>query len=228
MRKLVTLTVVLVLTSCGGGSGGGHGDRLTPAEHLFGPGVGTGQTPSHIVPREDGAGFEILSFGAWGNVYDIKTTTERIDSPASGGWNMFSDISNNGHISLYDFLGQKKLDVEKNYRFGANASVENATFVGPAIMYSWVYGGGMHGATGSDYGTMKMQFGEDIASARIDFVMSNPSNNITTLYNGTCGSDRPCPRFTEDRKNVAITYETPGGVYQGTEGKTYIGYGAKK
>ena len=210
-----------------GGSGGG-GDKLLPAEKLFGKGIGTGQTPTHIVPREDGAGFEILSFGAWGNVYDIRQTTDNIDFPASGGWNTASSIRNNNNIALYDFLGQTKLDVKENYKFIADASVTGATFIGPAVMYSWIYGGGVRNATDSDYGTMKLQFGEDIDSARLEFVMNNPSNNLITTYTGTCGSDKPCLKFTSDRENVAVTYRSPGSLSQGTEGKTYVGYGSKR
>ena len=215
MKKIKTLSLIFG----SGGSGGGYGDGLTPAEHLFGPGIGTGQTPTHIVSREDGAGFEVLSFGAWGNVYDLKKTNGSV----FGGWSSGNNIKNN-NIELYDFLAQRRLDVQQNYKSEVDASVANSTFVGAAIMYAWHAGNGLI-ADGSDYGTMKLQFGEDIGSARLEFVMSNPDNNLITMVSGTEHSDGFDSKFTTDRKNVSVKYRTS---FDATYGKTYIGYGSKK
>ncbi len=215
MKQYIALISALALAACGGGSGGGHGDGLTPAEHLFGAGIGTGQTPTHIIPREDGAGFEILSFGAWGNVYDIKETTNY--SLGLGP----VDVVNIHNVALYDFLGQQKLDIATNYKSLKDASVANSTFVGPAIVYlkdTTAYCSTCFPANDSDYGTMKLQFGQDIDNATIEFVMHNPENNLTVPTE--TWDNNPYLRFTTDRQNVAVGYETTD--------KAYIGYGSKR
>ena len=207
---------MLSLAACGGGSGGGDG--LTPAEHLFGAGIGTGQTPTHLIPREDGAGFEILSFGAWGNVYDIKeTTASYISGGGPGAWRGVA-ISNIHNYTLFDFSGQQKEDIRANYRFSKDASVSNATFVGPAIVYNKdhsIGGDGFH-ANSSDYGTMKLQFGQDIDNWRLDFVMSDSANNATI----TSPDSYTNIEFTSDRKKVGVSY--------GNDEHVYIGYGSKQ
>ncbi len=211
MNKKLILLVSCFLGACGGGSGG-KGPNLTPAEHLFGAGIGTGATPSHLIPREDGEGYEILSFGAWGNVYDIKRTTNGV---VGIDFNHKS-FSNNSRIEVFDFLGQQKQDISTNYKSLKDASVEKSTFVGPAIVYmeGGYCGSRCFSISGSDYGTMKLQFGRDIDNATIEFVMSNPDNNLVVTKN----SDDL--RFTSDRQNVVVTYETAN--------KAYIGYGAKQ
>lgn len=211
MKNVVLLTLILLLSACGGGSSGG-GNGLSPAENLFGAGIGTGQVPTHLVPREDGAGFEILSFGAWGNVYDIKRTSE--NSINLNGW-QYGTHTISSDEPLFDFLGQQKLNIQDNYRFAKDASVANSTFVGSAIMYTT--DPSQH-LTDSDYGSMKLQFGQDIDNIRLEFVMNNPENNITVTSN-----DNVNLRFTGDRQDVAVGYWTLSG-----NDPIYVGYGTKK
>lgn len=212
MKQYITLIFALALSACGGGSGGGHSDGLTPAEHLFGAGIGTGQTPTHLVPREDGAGFEILSFGAWGNVYDIKeNSNSTIDLRA---WNYWQ-LTNNSGGALYDFIGQQKLHMQENYRFAKDASVANSTFVGPAIAY---HTDNSQRLLDSDYGTMKLQFGQDIDNTRLEFVMNNPANNLTVT-----GPENTRMLFDSNRGNVAVSYWTTTGG-----DPIYVGYGSKR
>ena len=218
MKKYLFLIPILTLTACGGGSSGEHGASLTPAEHLFGAGIGTGQIPSHLVPREDGAGFEILSFGAWGNIYDIKETSNNITYQYFYPHESFYVRSGS---KVYDFMGQQN-QLLNQWTYLKDGSVSNATFTGPAIMYKGTgnYASGFL-ADNSDYGTMKLKFGYDIDTPpTLEFVMSNPENNLTVEnFNGT-------PRFSEDRNDVYIWHvqkDNPDGPIDAI----YRGYGHK-
>ena len=215
MNKKLILLVSCFLGACGGGSGR-NGPNLTPAEHLFGAGIGTGATPSHLIPREGGNGYEILSFGAWGNVYELKKTSDTISPKA----NMVS-INAYHNAELYDFTGQQKLQMQ-DWHYEKDASVSNAIFTGPAIMYSGKGWLGDMAAEASDYGTVKIQFGYDIADpARVEFVMSNPENSINMTSGYTMN-------FSEDRNNVYIWagYKEDPGKYE-SPSKFYQGYGHK-
>jgi hypothetical protein len=211
MKNYLLLISILSLTACGGSGGGGE-NGLTPAENLFGAGIGTRQTPTHLVPREDGAGFEILSFGAWGNVYDIKENpNNKIDLRPWG----YSQLTNYSSGALYDFIGQQKLHMQENYRFAKDASVANSTFVGPAIAY---HTDNSQRLLDSDYGTMKLQFGQDIDNTRLEFVMNNPANNLTVT-----GPENTRMLFDSSRENVAVSYWTTRGG-----DPVYVGYGSKR
>ena len=220
MKQYTLLISALALSACGGGSGGGDGNGLTPAEHLFGTGIGTGATPSHLIPREDGTGFEILSFGAWGNVYDIKETSNRITLKDS--WGMYDNhiwIQSRQNSTIYDFTGQQNLEVEQ-WRYAKDASVSNATFTGPALMYQGTQSyGDTWTADASDYGTVKIQFGYDIDNPpSIEFVMSNPENNLTT--------STATINFSEDR-NDAYIWTVVREDNNFNNFKAYKGYGHK-
>lgn len=214
MKQYIALISALALSVCGGGSGGGTEINLTPAEHLFGAGIVTGQTPTHLVPREEGAGFEILSFGAWGNIYDIKKTTN-----FTGAWRSGLQSIYPGKY-VFDFSDQIKLDITTNFKFSRDASVANATFVGPAIVYISDIKDNLY-ITDSDYGTMKVKFGQDIANTRLEFVMNNPDNNLVTT---STYSWYPNFYFTEDRQNIAICHDTRDGTIE----KIYFSYGSKQ
>lgn len=232
MKKYVVLASVLTLTACGGGSGGGdHGENLTPAEKLFGADFGTDQNPTNLIERQDGAGFEFLSFGAWGKVYDIKKTSTGISNGDSGAWSNVSIHRGIGDFTLFDFLGQQKQDIQNNYIYMNDVYNANSTFVGPAIVYNRDYSvtpttcSMHHGcyvsndfyAGNSDYGTMKLQIGQDIDNWKLDFVMSNPDNNAT-IISPDANIDKI--RFTSDRQNAAVSYKT--------EDRWYVGYGARQ
>ena len=214
MRKYITLVSILSLAACGGGSGGGDG--LTPAEHLFGVGIGTGQTPSHLVPREDGNGFEILSFGAWGNVYEITPIN------GYGTFEYLGEVQNPENLTMYAFTGQQNLQMAQ-WGYAKDASVSNAVFTGPAVMLGYhninqsnhVF----HVADSSDYGTVKIKYGYDISNPpSIEFVMSNPENNLTTTS--------ATINFSEDRNNVRIWTEVRDDN-DWNKYKSYTGYGHK-
>lgn len=219
MKKYLDLISVLTLAACAGGSGGG-GNSLSPAEQLFGSGMGTGATPTNLISRPDGVGSEILSFGAWGNVYDLKKTSDNVELT---GWHtsyspgVYLSVSSGSEV--YDFTGQQKLEIAQ-WTYPKDASVSNATFTGPAIMYQGIPNV-WHVTNGSDYGTMKLTFGYDIDSpARLEFVMSNPENNLVVdqfNFSGTAN-------FSEDRNNVYLYYyHDTQNSYQG--GNYYKGYG---
>ena len=75
-----------------------------------------------------------------------------------------------------------------------------------------MYAGDYTGANHSDYGTMKVRFGQDIGNNVVEFVMSDSNNNLTKTNVGGF--------FTEDRKNIAIGVVSDKG--------TYVGYGTKR
>lgn len=216
MKKYFVLISVFALAACTGGSGGG-GSSLTPAEQLFGGGMGTGATPTHLISRPDGIGNEILSFGAWGNVYDLRETSNRI---SIGGWTspynpsyIWLNVQNGSEV--YDFTTQQNQAIN-TWGHLADASVSNATFTGPAIMYKGV-GSSDYLTNSSDYGTMKVQFGYDIGTpARIEFVMSNPENNLVT--NGAS-----VERFSDDMNNIYIMKVIRGENF--ILDRVYRGYG---
>lgn len=203
MRKLTILTSVFVLASCGGGSGSNPApsniiDELTVAEQLFGQGNGTGAIPTNLLTSIDNLGTEYFSFGAWGKIYEIKEKSGQIvirDYPGTYYPAIRISAAQNSH--LYDFTGQQNAQINQ-WRFDKDASVADAVYTGPAIMYAGPgWGGNDPLANYSDYGTVKIKFGHDISdSPSAEFIMSDPTNNINTHINDM--------GFSEDRNNIYI------------------------
>lgn len=193
---------------------GGGGNSLSPSEQLFGSGMGTGATPTHLISRPDGIGNEILSFGAWGNVYEITPIN------GHGFFEYLGEVQNPGHISMYAFTGQQKMQMAQ-WDYTEDASVSNAVFTGPAVMleYHNVNQSNYvsHVADDSDYGSVKIKFGYDISNPpSIEFVMSNPENNLTTTS--------ATINFSEDRNNARIWTNVRDDT-DWNKFKSYTGYG---
>ena len=235
MKHFVILLSILSLTACGGGSGGsspsnpgpvnpgntnvpGLDDELTAAEQLFGQGNGTGATPTALLARTDNLGFDYLSFGAWGNIYNLKesdtTKLLKILVPSEPTYNAF--ISGN-HL---EFTTQQ-LETMQNWTHTKDSRVAEATYTGPAIMYYMPFN--PSGAvTESDHGTMQLSFGQDIANSVLNFVMHNPSNNISL----NSADDVYSTNFSEDMNNVVVVY----GMWENNAHnlRVYHGYGSKQ
>lgn len=244
MKNLTLLIVLGLLNACSlDGGGGGHnysgdnGDNptvptppenpainnpdidemLKDSEKLFGKGNGLGNTPTELKEQIDNAGFSYMSFGAWGNVYDI-TEADKTTS-----WDVFCRgcmtrdriWANAGHI---DFTTQQREEL-KTYTYSKDASVANSVFRGPALMHYLPWNSNTGEVIDWDYGTMELKFGQDIANATLSFTMSNPINNRTVdgyfLQN-----------FSADRNNVEVGYaEFENNAHNV---RSYHGYGTKQ
>lgn len=232
MKPFVILLSILSLTACGGGSGGtsnstsnpgtvtpddpnvpGIDDELTAAEQLFGQGNGIGATPTTLLARTDDLGFEYLSFGAWGNVYDLRETDTT---------KMVKIYGSNTFITgqHLEFTTQQ-LQTMQSWTNAKDVSVADSTYTGPAIMYYMPHNPSGD-VTESDYGTMQLSFGHDISNSVLNFVMHNPANSIS--LNST--DDVYTTGFSEDRNNVVVVY----GVYENNalNLRIYHGYGTKQ
>ena len=261
MKKFLSLFLVIILVGCGGGSGGtsnstsnpgtvtpdeptvipddpnipGIDDELTAAEQLFGQGNGTGATPTTLLTRTDALGFDYLSFGAWGNVYDIKYNEDPTPNIA------YFDGQQGGH---YSFITNSENEYMTSWNTTANASVANRVFTGPAIMHNVTkYDSRIDYPTcqqctttfkhNPDYGTLQLAFGHDITNYILTFKMNNPENNLVlTLPEDANGLMYLATKFNEQRDKVYIFHRTeaeredPYGYIE--HYKEYQGYGIKQ
>ena len=262
MKKILSLFMILILAGCaGGGSGGGStngnanqgetpvipgqddpniGEELTAAEQLFGQGNGTGATPTELLPRTDNLGFEYLSFGAWGNVYDIKHNDDPTPNIA------YFEGQQGGH---YSFITNAENENMNSWNHTANASVADSVFAGPAIMHNVTKydtkidivnpcptcGYTIYFKHDPDYGTMQLAFGHDITNYVLTFTMNNPENNLVLTYPNDASNGYINLKFddTNERAHVFYRDEIPG---VGCEDpycyiqhyKEYEGYGIKQ
>ena len=80
----------------------------------------------------------------------------------------------------------------------------------------------------NDYGTMELTFGRDINNSVLKFVMSNSENSIT-LTNLRDGGVGCFLCFSEDGKNIGITYSVRGSQpFPTTSTKEYQGWGTRQ
>lgn len=268
MKKYFVLISVIALAACTSGSGGsGSGnsgfnsgsnpgedpiipdpndpniiDELTAAEQLFGQGNGTGATPTDLLAQTDNLGFDYLSFGAWGNVYDIKYVEDNITG---------SDIAyfNEMQGAYYSFITNSENEHMASWNKTADASVADSVFTGPTIMHNVTKydtkidienpcptcGYITYFKHDPDYGTLQLAFGHDISNYVVTFTMNNPENNLVLTYPNGAGNGYPNIKFDDTREKVHIFYrDSMPGV--GCEDpycyiqhyKEYEGYGIKQ
>ena len=245
MKKIIYCLFILVLGACGGNSSGNGTassspeinmpdeptfipddtdtpnieEELTAAEILFGKGNGLGSAPTYLKAQNDNAGFSYMSFGAWGNVYDIVEKTERrgFTFPINFGYTSHEFVDG----PYMDFTTQKNTELT-TYTYSKDATVENSVFRGPALMYKMPHNPNTGQLLDSDYGTMELKFGKDIDLATVSFVMSNSANNISI----SSANDEFSQNFSEDRQHVDVQY----GLYDNNNRTVtvYHGYGDKQ
>lgn len=263
MKKILSLVLTLLLVACGGGSSSNPAttnpendqvdpiitpdpnipdilDELSAAEQLFGQGKGTGATPTDLLAQTDNLGFDYLSFGAWGKVYDIKHNEDPTPNIA------YFDGQHGGY---YSFITNTENEHMKSWNNTANASVANSVFTGPAIMHNVTAyntkididnpcptcGYTTYFKHNPDYGTLQLAFGHDISNYVVTFTMNNPENNLVLTYPNGAGNGYSNIKFDDTREKVHIFYrDSVPGV--GCEDpycyiqhyKEYEGYGIKQ
>lgn len=247
MKKILSLLLVIVLAGCGGGSGGtsnstsnpgtitpdeptvipddpnvpGIDDELTAAEQLFGQGNGTGATPTNLLLRTDDLGFNYFSFGAWGNVYDIKMH--------DGTYQYYGGLTD---IGYYTFIPNSENENMNSWNKYPDASVADSVFAGPAIMTHQV----TYSANGSsttfntypDYGTLQVSFGHDINDFVINFKMHNSENDLVLTSSTISGNS--VWKFNDERDKIRVNYTQFSHELDEPfwHNKIYQGYGTKQ
>jgi hypothetical protein len=225
MKKILALVLTLLLTACGGGGGstGSSGnssgsnpgntpgedpivpdpndpniiEELTAAEQLFGQGNGTGATPTNALFRTDDLGFPYYSFGAWGNVYDIKMN--------DGTYQYYGGLVDIGYFTFIQNAENAGMNSWNKY---PDVSVADSTFKGPAIMNHQVIYSANGGSTTfyyyPDYGSLQVSFGHDINDYIINFVMHNPENNLTLTSETVSGNS--IWKLNDERDKIRVQY----------------------
>ncbi len=245
MKKILSLLLVIVLVGCGGGSSPsnpgpvnpgdpnvpGIDDELTAAEQLFGQGNGTDANPTELLTRLDNTNAEYVSFGAWGNVYDL--------IPTQAGATIVGPLGVKQYRWYhYDFTPQQNAEMA-GWTTPVDTSLANATFKGPAIMNAFdntIPEGYEPHLLPGDYGSMEVKFGMDVNSPIINFVMNNPDNNISLYGTTSAGS---IVGLSNDKNNIHVQYERdipsrvyidePGYyTYEAPQHLIYKGYGTKQ
>ena len=237
MKKILSLLLVIVLTGCGGSGGGAvHSetpnvpnidDELTAAEQLFGQGNGTGAEPTELLTGLDNANNEYLSFGAWGNVYDILSTQH--------GTNVIGPLGEMHYRWYHYYFTPQQTEAMAQWTDTVDNSLANATFRGPAVMNAFESDNpqGYNAQLPGDYGSVEIRFGIDVNNPIISFVMSQPENNVT-LYDTSS-----IVGVSSDKNNIHIHHERniPSRVYidelgyytyESPQLLIYEGYGVKQ
>lgn len=219
MKNYLIFILAFTISACnsGGGSGGVEYDdncTLSESEQLFGQGNGTGAIPTELLPHTDNAGLSYLSFGAWGNVYDLVKNNTTVKVP-------YETVYNTNH-DLLEFTTQQK-DKMESWKYYADETVADAAFVGPAIMYHLRQPKGYSYSffEGQDYGTVKVTYGHDISNATVSYTMHNPNNN----WEYTTNSANWLFHFSDDRQNIQIDSRNRYELNGDTHTNFYQGYG---
>jgi len=193
-------------------------DKLAELERLFGPGKGLDGIPTELVSQTDKGGFEYLTFGAWGETYDIRVRP---------------DV--NGGINWYDFTDKQYVELKQRFQ-NADPDDDCATeYKGPAIMMAH---GDHSEIVATDYGTMLYKLAGEYGPTII-FDMYNDENDLLvrrgryggwTIYDYDDKEDL-CVRFNcinlsktsdDGGVHVFIRYNKPNDV---VPEKKYEGYG---